>query len=63
MSTLKKNSALRIQENKNYQSFLKELKKNDDEAIEEETAEEQGTGDLQLHETYNVMKDLLYLMQ
>lgn len=59
MDRLKKNSALRIQNNKNYQTFLKELKKNTD--VEEENPEGFGQNDLQLTETDNIMKDLLYL--
>lgn len=56
---LKDNSSLRISKNKNYQSFLKELKKNSD--VEDETQEEFGQTDLQLAEAYDIMKDLLYL--
>lgn len=63
MDTLKKNSALRIQNNKNYQDFIKELKKKDDDEVEEENPEQQGHTDLQLNETYNIMRDLLYLME
>jgi len=61
LEKLKENSTLRIKNNKNYQSFLKELKKNND--IEEDYPEEFGQNDLQLAETYNIMKDLLFLMQ
>lgn len=62
---LKKNVAWRIEHDKNYQNFLKELKKND---VDEDTApelynQEFGQNDLQLTETYNVMKDLILLMQ
>ena len=58
---LKKNSELRIAQNKSYQVFLKELDKKDKE-IEEESFEQFGQNDLQLIETYNIMKDLVYLM-
>lgn len=57
---LKENSALRIANNKNYQKLLKELKKNGD--IEEDISDEIGQSDLQLIETYNIMRDLLFLM-
>ncbi len=60
MTQLKENSALRIANNKIYQKFLKELKKNGD--VEEEPSEELGQCDLQLIETYNIMRDLLFLM-
>lgn len=59
---LKKNSELRIAQNKSYQALLKELDKKDKE-IEEESFEQFGQNDLQLIETYNIMKDLVYLMQ
>lgn len=57
---LKKNSAVRIQNNKDYQKFLKELKKHSE--LDEEISEEI-QNDLQLAETENIMRDLLYLMQ
>lgn len=62
LSALKTNSEIRIQNNKNYQSFLKELKKKDKE-IEDEDEEHFGQNDLQLTEAYNIMKDLIMLMQ
>jgi len=58
---LKANSALRMEKSKNYQDFLEELKKNTDTEVEEEDPEKFGQGDLQLLETYNIMKDLLFL--
>lgn len=62
---LKKNTAYRIEHDKNYQNFLKELKKNeiDEDTDPELYNQEFGQNDLQLTETYNVMKDLLFLMQ
>lgn len=54
---LKKNSAYRIEHNKNYQSFMKELT-NDNEV---EDHEEFGQNDLQLSEAFNVIKDLIIL--
>ena len=62
LDLLKKNSAERIASNKNYQNFLKDLKK-EDSTIEPPDEEDQfGQNDLQLLETYNIMKDLIYLM-
>jgi len=58
---LKENSAYRILHNKNYQTFLKDLKK--DDIGEEENEEQYGKNDLQLNETYNIMKDLIFMMQ
>lgn len=60
MDRLKANSVVRIQNNKDYQKFLKELKKHSD--LDEEISEEI-QNDLQLAETENIMRDLLYLMQ
>lgn len=57
---LKSNSAVRIEKDKNYQTFLKEIKK--DGATEEEVQEEPfGKNDLQLQEAYNVLKDLIII--
>lgn len=62
MDTLKKNSAYRIEHNKNYENFLKEIKKKDKE-VEEENEDQFGENDLQLFEAYNIMKDLILLNQ
>lgn len=63
IACLRKNSTERIKVNKNYQNFLKELKKNEDSAEWiEEPGEPFGQNDLQLNETYNVMKDLIVFM-
>ncbi|MBA2727128.1 MAG: PDZ domain-containing protein [Parachlamydiaceae bacterium] len=61
------NSAERIKNNKPYQEFLKEIKKKDSDAEKEVEAEDEpeatiGKADLQLTETYNIVRDLLYLM-
>jgi carboxyl-terminal processing protease len=61
MENLRDNSKERIQNNKNYQKFLKELKKQDNDI--EDTEESYGQNDLQLTEAYNIMKDLILLMQ
>jgi len=58
--TLKGNSEQRIANNKNYQALLEEL---DKEEYSEETQANFGKNDLQLAETYNVMKDLILLLQ
>lgn len=63
LPNLKTNSALRIEQNKDYQDFLKELKKSEEEVIDEEEAEKTGKGDVQLNEAFSIMKDLLYSMQ
>lgn len=59
---LKKNSDQRMKQNKNYQIFLQELDNKDKEA-EGEDLESFGQNDLQLGETYNIMKDFIYLME
>jgi len=62
MPTLQTNSNYRVENNKNYQNFLKDLKKND--IMSDEESEDQfGQNDLQLNETYNVMKDLILMQQ
>lgn len=63
LEVLKKNSGYRIEHNKNYQTFLAEVKKIEKEGSSSEAEEEDkfGQNDLQLTETYNIMKDLLVL--
>ncbi len=60
LETLEKNSQLRIKTNKNYQNFLKELSNKNYDA---EPIELFGQSDLQLAETMNIMKDLIFLMK
>lgn len=55
---LQKNSALRVAQNINYQSFLKEVRK---EEFDADTIEKYGQNDLQLEESINVMKDLILM--
>ncbi|MBA3603298.1 MAG: PDZ domain-containing protein, partial [Parachlamydiaceae bacterium] len=70
LPTLILNSKIRLERNKPYQEFLKELKEkeNDSESSKdveppEETPENSpGKGDLQLIEADNILKDLLYQM-
>ncbi len=59
LETLRKNSKLRIGQNKNYQNFLEELKKKNYDA---DPIDLFGQTDLQLVESLNVMKDLIFLM-
>lgn len=58
------NSAVRIANSKTYQEFLKDIKAKtkDVEPLEEALEGVTGKVDLQLNETYNIMRDLLYLM-
>lgn len=60
---LKKNNDERLAHDQNYQNFIKEVKKIDNDAVDEENHEQFGQVDLQLTEGYNVMKDLIYLEQ
>lgn len=60
MLALKSNSEKRIENNQNYQSFLKEIRK---EEFDSENIEKYGQNDLQLEETVNIMKDLVYLSE
>lgn len=60
MDALRKNSQVRLANNVNYQNFLKELKKKNEEIDPEET-ENFGQNDLQLQEAYSIMKDLILL--
>ncbi len=59
LEILRKNATLRLENNKNYQSFLTELSKNNFDASPVDLF---GQSDLQLIESYNVMKDLIFLM-
>ncbi len=60
LATLRKNSETRVEHDKNYQAFLKELKK---EEHEEDDMEKFGQNDLQLDEAYNITKDLILLIK
>lgn len=62
LPALQKNSSNRINNNKTYQAFLKELKKKEtDEEDEPET--KIGQNDLQLAEAFNIMKDIVFFSQ
>lgn len=58
LDILKKNSEMRIAHNSNYQNFLKELHK---EEFDADGIELYGQNDLQLEETFAIMKDLILL--
>lgn len=60
MEILKRNSAQRIEQNKNYQHFIQEISNKDTLS---ETAENYELSDLQLMESSNILKDLILLMQ
>jgi carboxyl-terminal processing protease len=60
LERLQANSQARITHNKNYQNFLKELSKKEESA---ELFDFFGQNDLQLIETCNIMKDLIYFME
>ncbi len=60
VDTLRKNSAQRIQSNRDYQAFLKEIQKKHEE-FDPDEVENFGQNDLQLQEAYNIMKDLIIL--
>ncbi len=59
MEILKKNSKVRLDYNKTYQNFLTEIQKKNFDA---DPVNLFGQTDLQLAETVNVMKDLIFLM-
>ncbi|MES2344318.1 MAG: S41 family peptidase [Chlamydiota bacterium] len=59
LDTLKINSSERMTANKNYQNFLKELDKKE---FVSEDLEAFGESDLQLTETVNIIKDMVFLM-
>jgi carboxyl-terminal processing protease len=59
MEILRKNAEIRIKNNKNYQSFLVELEKKNFDANPIDLF---GQSDLQLVETFSIMKDMIFLM-
>jgi carboxyl-terminal processing protease len=59
LENLKSNSQSRISSSKNYQNFLKEIEKKDNY---NESTEEFGSNDLQLEETVNIMKDMIFII-
>ncbi|MFI5343109.1 MAG: S41 family peptidase [Chlamydiales bacterium] len=61
LDQIQSNSEQRIQASLNYQNFLKELKKKED--MDSDHVEKFGQNDLQLEETYDIMKDLIVILQ
>jgi carboxyl-terminal processing protease len=59
LPTLRSNSQTRIEGSKNYQNFLNDLKNKN---FDSEPVEFFGQGDLQQIEAYNIMKDIIFLM-
>lgn len=60
LDRLKENSSYRLANNQNYQNLIKEIKKKEDR--DPEHPENFGQNDLQLEEAYNVIKDLIGIM-
>lgn len=60
LEKLKENSSSRLQNSRNYQNMIKEIKKKEESNPEE--VENFGQNDLQLEEAYNIMKDLIFMM-
>jgi flagellar biosynthesis/type III secretory pathway chaperone len=58
--TLSQNSSKRISINQNYQNFLSEIKKKEPDY---ESLEASGKNDVQLEETFNVMKDFIFIVK
>jgi carboxyl-terminal processing protease len=68
ISKLQVNSSSRIAMNKNYQNFVKQLKKDNanegaNPIVDDDAEFQYGQNDLQLAEVVNIMKDLLLFMQ
>lgn len=61
LETLKNNSSLRLENSRNYQNMIKEIKKKEDS--DTEIVENFGQNDLQLEEAYKIMKDLILMME
>lgn len=61
LDLLKENEAQRLQSSKNYQNFIKEMKKKEDTDLDHQ--ENFGQNDLQLEQAYQVMKDLILVMK
>lgn len=62
MATLTSNSKYRVEHNKNYKAFIEELEKKKKDSSYEYDGEF-GQNDLQLTETYNIIKDLILLQE
>ena len=60
INSLKENSAKRLENNKTYQTFITEINNKNFEAPVVDIV---GQSDLQLTETFNIMKDLIYFLE
>lgn len=60
LEKLKQNSRVRLAHNQNYQNMIKEIKKKEDS--DPDHPENFGQNDLQLEEAYDIMKDLILMM-
>ncbi len=61
LEKLKDNSRHRLENKHNYQNMIKEIKKKEESNLDE--IENFGQNDLQLEEAYNIMKDVIVLME
>ena len=61
LEDLKDHSGNRLDLSHNYQNMLKEIKKKDESDVD--TVENFGQNDLQLEESYNIMKELIFMME
>lgn len=61
LEKLKDNSSTRLENNRNYQNMIKEIKKKDES--DSDTVENFGQNDLQLEEAYRIMKDLIIMLE
>ncbi len=61
MEKLKENSRKRLESSRNYQNLLKEIRKKD--SSNDDQVQNFGQNDLQLEEAYQIMKDLILLLE
>lgn len=61
LEKLKENSSARLENSRNYKNMIKEIKKKEDS--DSEVVENFGQNDLQLEEAYNIMKELIFMME
>lgn len=60
LEELKEHSSARLENNRNYQNMVKEIKKKEDSDFD--IVENFGQNDLQLEEAYHIMKELVFMM-
>jgi carboxyl-terminal processing protease len=65
LAVLKENSKKRIEKDANYQAFLRKLQLNDSEFFSKTlpTSHDPGLEDLQMKESVNILKDMIYMSQ